>query len=654
MPPDDGGTDGEVAPDVIAPVIAMPEAPMLPSPVDMGSCPEGWEPTDLSGVTACQPWAPDTPDCLAPAVRFPGQAACADVGADVCVDGFPTDVSGTRVVYVDAGATSGDGSMAAPFATIAEATAVAASGETIALAPGVYLEDVALPDGVSLQGACASTTIIESAEGPLSSATVVAGDGSALADLTLRGPRPGLRLDGVSAAASRLRIEAQHLGVAIIHGGHLDGEDLAIVGTRGSPGGGLFLLSGSSATVDGAYLDDNQTFGVGVGDFGSMLTLRHAVIRRTALVDMLGVGVAVSGPATVVIEESEISENSTGGVTAQDGMITLRSVVIRDTEAGPDGLLGAGIVATGGATVDIERSLVARNTSGALSLLGLRTHLTGRDVVLLDTLSPTMGEGLVAGIGLILGDGSTAELTRTLVDGAEGLGVSVSGLDSHLDATDLTVRNISPRPVDMAAGRGVDVEREASANLTRLLVEDVYGSALLAAEVGTSITLTDTTLRRVRSDLRTRSTGRGLTMQFGGTVEASRLAIEDTRDVGILAYGEGVMLHATDLSIDRTAERECAVDTCMDFRSGNGITASDGAIADIQSFRIADSNLVGLQIARGSRVTARDGLVTRNAVGVNAQTDGFDPMDVSQNVQFIDNGINFDGSALPIPQPGMR
>ncbi len=658
VPPSDAMPDapGDAGPDVSL-VIPPVEPPAVPEPVNAEPCPTGWEAVAVDGAVVCRPWDDGGPGCTGDEVRFPGESSCAAIGASACASGrFPTDVM-TPAIYVDAGATSGDGSMSAPFTTIAEAVAVAAAGDTIVVAAGTYAEAVVLPDGVSLRGACASTTIIESSMGPLNTGIVTAGEGSSVSDLTLRGGRPGLRVDGVSTRAARLRIEANQIGIPVIDGGVLDAEEIAIVGTTGDPGAGFFMIRASSATLDRVHVEDSHTFGIGVGDLDSSLEIRRSVIRDTAALadDTLGVGIAVNGPATTLVEACEVSGSVAGGISGQDGAsVTIRDTVIRDTAASTDGLLGSAIIASRRATVIVERSLFTRNTGAGLSLLGLGTDFEARDLVIANTMGNGLGGEDEAGIGIVVGEGSTASLERTLVDGAAGLGISVTGLDSRLDASDLRVRNITPRPVDMASGRGIDVEREATARIDRLLVEDVFGSALLLVDVGSELVLTDATLRRVRSDARTRASGRGVTMQFAGTLDATRLAIEETRDVGILAYGEDVVVRATDLAIDVTLPRECAEDTCIDFRSGNGITASDGSLVELSSFRIADSALVGLQLARGARVRATNGLVTRNAIGVNAQTEGFDPADVSSNVQFLDNGINFDGTALPIPEPGSR
>jgi len=654
VPPVDAAPDTNVAPDA-APMLVVPEAPAAPSMVEVGACPSGWGLIDVAGAAACQPWDESGPGCEGADVRFPGDAACAPLGPACPMGRFPADVV-APALFVEAGATAGDGTEAMPFGTIAEAVLAAVSGDTIVVAGGTYLEDVALPDGVSLRGACVAETIVEGSAGPLNGATILLGEGSSVRDLSIRGLRPGLRADGVSGSAESVRVEGDGVGVVVINGGELTANGIAVVGTTGDLGAGLFMLSGSRATIERAWFDDNRSFGVAVGEPDTELTLRRAVIQRTRVQvdDTLGIGVVSNNAALVLLEESVVRQNHTTGFAVQDdGFATIRMTVVRDNlSQTSDGLLGIGLLAQSRGTATIERSLLERNRGAALASMGLGTHVDGSDLVLLSTL--THADGEEAGIGAIIAEGATAELERIMVRRAEGLGINVIGLDTQLVARDVVVREIQPRPIDMAAGRGIDIEGQATAELSRVLIEDVYGSAILAVDIGSEAVLTDIAARDIRSDARTRASGRGLTLQFGGCVEATRFLIEAARDVGILAYGEGVELRAIDLAIDDTLPRECAVDTCADHRSGTGITASDTAIVDISRFRVAGSALAGLQIARGARITARDGLVARNAVGVNVQDDGFDPSDVSMGVQFVDNGINLDASALPIPEPSER
>jgi hypothetical protein len=92
------------------------------------------------------------------------------------------------------GAVAGDGGPGAPFGTIAEAVALAMSGDVIAVASGTYAEALVLPDGVALVGACATQTIIEGPAGTIGDATIRLADGTSVRDVTVIGARPGLQI----------------------------------------------------------------------------------------------------------------------------------------------------------------------------------------------------------------------------------------------------------------------------------------------------------------------------------------------------------------------------------------------------------------------------------------------------------------------------
>lgn len=65
------------------------------------------------------------------------------------------------------------------------------------------------------------------------------------------------------------------------------------------------------------------------------------------------------------------------------------------------------------------------------------------------------------------------------------------------------------------------------------------------------------------------------------------------------------------------------------------------------------SSFIGLQLFDGSAADLHEGEVSRNDIGANVQDSGFDVARLQDQVVFIDNGINFDGSALDIPQPNL-
>ncbi|NIS34721.1 MAG: hypothetical protein GWN73_30450, partial [Actinobacteria bacterium] len=80
---------------------------------------------------------------------------------DPCPAGdFPTALPAGPVRYVRPGATGGDGTMASPFGTVADALAGAPDGVVIALARGTHAEAVSIAANATLVGACAAETTI--------------------------------------------------------------------------------------------------------------------------------------------------------------------------------------------------------------------------------------------------------------------------------------------------------------------------------------------------------------------------------------------------------------------------------------------------------------------------------------------------------------
>ena len=58
-----------------------------------------------------------------------------------------------------------------------------------------------------------------------------------------------------------------------------------------------------------------------------------------------------------------------------------------------------------------------------------------------------------------------------------------------------------------------------------------------------------------------------------------------------------------------------------------------------------------MQLALGGTVSLQDGEVSRNPVGANVQTEGFDLSRLQDRVLYVDNGINLDSSQMPVPEP---
>jgi hypothetical protein len=140
---------------------AAPEAPSLPDPPQPPMAPElGCDPSTVE----C---APAIPVCPSPPTQFLGELRC-QLEAPSCESHWaPGLPAGT--IYVDpSAAAGGDGSLARPYSMVLEALDVAPPGATIALSEGLHVYDqidriMRVPDDVTIAGACANGTRIQSA-----------------------------------------------------------------------------------------------------------------------------------------------------------------------------------------------------------------------------------------------------------------------------------------------------------------------------------------------------------------------------------------------------------------------------------------------------------------------------------------------------------
>jgi len=134
---------------------------------------------------------------------------------------------------VSPGAVDGDGSEAAPFGTIAEANAIAESGDTISLAAGVYEATVPivvdfelrqalvdLRDGVSLVGSGRGSSILRGPDGQSTFYGIYAsgvGEETMVRDFTVEGELvQGLHLTGSSPTLTSIDVYTDVVGLSSV------------------------------------------------------------------------------------------------------------------------------------------------------------------------------------------------------------------------------------------------------------------------------------------------------------------------------------------------------------------------------------------------------------------------------------------------------
>ncbi len=354
-------------------------------------------------------------------------------------------------------------------------------------------------------------------------------------------------------------------------------------------------VDGGQVTLESVLVDAATGSGLLATSGGTRLEADGLVVRGTVTRPdgTGGSGVVVSAGAAAELDRALIEGSQEFGVYVQDdSAFTARDLVVRDTGAGPGGTGRFGIAAIGGST-DVERAYLARNRGAGVVIEGVGTRLVARDATIVDTLPERSGR---FGLGLQASPGTTLELERGSLERNRMLGALSYGEGATLLLRDVAIRQTASQELDGLFGRGI----EASS---------------------------------------------------GGRVEAWRVLVDASREVGVLTTGAGSTALLEDIVVERTLERSCVGGECEGERGGIGLTAARGGAIDATRFRSSDHVLCGVQVGPEGDVALHDGEVSRNPIGANVQVQEFDLARLQDGVFYVDNERTLDSTALPVPQP---
>ena len=335
--------------------------------VGPAECPEGFSEAGLQG---CLPMIYGCED--AGTVRVAGECAAVGVGAACPHPEFVQLASSPGAVHVDVAADAGqaDGSEVHPFTH--PAAAVESGAAVVVVHPGVYelAAPLLLPAGVTMQGACAGTTILT---GDLDELVQAGAPGPAteLAGLTLEGGASGLAVTtGASVIGRDLVLRA-----AAEQGLRVDGATLELVRVWvGDMATGVGLQAISAAVV----ADRVEVTGVerGVEATDSELTL-----DRVRLDHLGGRGVSLLGGAAELHAVEVVGAQKEGVRVDDGGHLTLNASTVRQTErSSPELTDGSGVFGGSQTQLSVTDSLIFESgRNGIVGLGGL--SVTGTSVL---------------------------------------------------------------------------------------------------------------------------------------------------------------------------------------------------------------------------------------------------------------------------------
>lgn len=470
----DGGADAAWAPTPVSPAAGPVFTP----------CPPGWremEPGAPGSPRWCDPWPEGGPQtCADGQAHRPGEPSCSTVGAECATDGWPVDLpSDVPVIFVAAGSSAGDGSRAAPWATVSEAIGAAPDGATIAISTGRYEEVVAVTRPMTLRGACAETIL--SSDSPVATLDTSA-EGVVVRDLRVVGAVHGVWVRSGSLVLSGIIVEDIARTALIILAGSINAEDLLI---RRIGETAVNVGAGAHVVVRRAVIEDIGVTGLLPmdGDLDMEDVVMRGVGAGMADTDLL----LAIGRCAVRLDRFVADESVTQRFFLL-GMSSLRlthGVIASLGSASPT--LEGGIIGFDGSTLEIRKTRMERSRSVAIAAVELGTSLDAQDVWIRD-VRPGAATG--GGNAIEIGTGASAVLERVQIERAEGFALLADGPGTTAAVSDL--RALDTRSSARGTfGRALQVQSGAHLTGTRVEARGNREASVVAAGLGTRVELLD-------------------------------------------------------------------------------------------------------------------------------------------------------------------
>jgi hypothetical protein len=710
----DGGDAATIVTPPAIPWLSDDRPPVAPPAIS--PCRAGWSEAAVDGLVECDPYPGGRDEsCAEGEAHFPGEAGCRPIGAPCPTSTFSPDLpAGSAVVYVDSAASpGGDGTRAAPHAALSDVSwSSLASGTTVALARGSYDGTLPLPAGVSVVGACVAETILVGTTAPVTTLALVTsgGDPASIRNVTIRDSEQigaevergrSLQLRGVlieqmlpvgfyaSDPGSTAVLEDVVVrntrslssgeagnGVTVTNGASVDATRVMVIDNRGS---GIFVTGGSTVTLTdgviagtrgpglyveeashiattGLLIEGNDTLGFFVDGDGSMATVADTIVRGTMPRgdDLFGIGVEVFGGARFEAARLVVEGSHNAAVAVVDGAVVhLEDAVLRDTLPHQFDLdYGRGVNVQSGGVFSGERLVLRNNRDVGFNVEHAGSAATISDVVIADTESREVDGD--TGQGLEVDLGGHLEATRLVIERNRNAGMHIYGADTTVALSDVLIDGTRGRLYDGHLGRGIGIEGGATVTIERMLSSDNGQEGIFA--FGSNVTLRDIVVRQTVPGEPGRPLSRGIQAQLGALVTGQRIRVEGATGIGIACAPQSLM-ELSDVFIGDVARVPCAPGTCAEL--GYGAASVDGALR-LTRFEVTRAEVCGVFLAGSPTamppepsLDLRTGRVSGAAIGACIQVDGYDVARLSDDVIYVDNGVNLDATTLPVPEPTM-
>lgn len=405
-----------------------------------------------------------------------------------------------------------DGTQAKPFATLDAALALAPSGARIALAAGDYPGTVTLDTDVEIVGRCASMVTLLADDLPGKGAIVQVDAGTVvLRGVGISGGGMGMRVVGGAAVTMSECWMHGVRGLGITAQGDLTLDRSLIEATTalvdGTYGTGLEAYMAAEVTITHSAVVGNRLYGV-VSYQDATITASDTLVEGTQPEESSGYygsNLSVSYGGTMLLEDVASVRGTTAGIEIYPGTVEGKRVLIEGTQLDANGFYGEGILVLDGGIGHLEDSLIVDNIEAGIGASGADAMLELRRTRLQGTLPDLTGAD---GVGATAFDGALL----VLVDSAL--------VDSR--------------------GAGVLMQASGALQMEGTLIEDVAAGGANFFDHGYGILVDETASAVVVGSVVRQSTGVGVEVLDGATLELSASLVADTHPLDIGTRGFGI------------------------------------------------------------------------------------------------------------------
>ncbi|MBW2460373.1 MAG: right-handed parallel beta-helix repeat-containing protein [Deltaproteobacteria bacterium] len=650
----DGAGDGGVT--IVAPPEAVVAPSLLPCPTGwrevsdaagQASC-DPWPATGAVDCPTGEAHFPGAPGCTTVGAACP---------AGAFAPGMPV---GTVFVDATASAGGDGTEGAPFVTIADARTVLPATGGVVALARGAYDEEVLVESGeLTIVGACTGETSLTRTAGDAPRAIVSARGGQlTMRNVRIFGAEIGVAsmVDATSLLILEgVQIDDTKVSAALaFDGGRLVMRDSAVRdttrGTGTSESGRAFqVLDAAEIVLERVVIERVRDLAFYVARASTSIT--DVAIRGVApsASGDKGRALEVLGGATVTLSRVVIEDvYDVALLVGQEGTsLTAEDLLVRRVGPSMPTESGRGLEVIDGAHAEVTRAVFDECSQTAVFLSGAGTTVGLTDVVVARTRPNADG---TSGRGCEMTGAVAATFDRVVFDSNLDVAVLVNE-GASLDARDLTVTRTGSEMATGQYGSGMAVQFGSNATLTRVLVTENRSHGIFVDGEGTRVSGSDITVRDTRAWEVSGVGGVGIGVQNGASLTLTRSLLERNREVGVLGHHNGTTITLTDATVRDTLNSECFESGACEVRSA-GLATISGAHLGAERFLVSGGAFAGVQLAVGGEMDLSRGEVRGHLIGAAVGTGGFDVARISDEVAYYDNETNLDATELPVPGVG--